>query len=137
MGPRVEENVQASMELHHGQTIERIIRRNGYSITELARLTSVNRRSVYNWFNQRHLKPEIIYRIGTVINYDFSTIFPGLFINDDFNPASARPGIVVAEPTPAIPDDDNIIWKNKYIELLERYNEMLLEHLSKVNADQD
>jgi transcriptional regulator with XRE-family HTH domain len=124
------------MELHHGQTIERIIRRNGYSITELARLTSVNRRSVYNWFNQRHLKPEIIYRIGTVINYDFSTIFPGLFIDEDFNPL-VRPATSPADPVANTLPEENIIWKDKYIALLERYNELLLDYLSKVNVDQD
>jgi transcriptional regulator with XRE-family HTH domain len=124
------------MELHHGQTIERIIRRNGYSITELARLTSVNRRSVYNWFNQRHLKPEIIYRIGTVINYDFSTVFPGLFVNEDFN-QPGRPGKVASESGANILPEDNIVWKDKYIALLERYNELLLDYLSKVNVDQD
>lgn len=124
------------MELHHGHTIERIIRRNGYSITELARLTSVNRRSVYNWFNQRHLKPEIIYRIGTVINYDFSTVFPGLFINEDFNPLGQPGSAAIASVTNGLPED-NMIWKDKYIALLERYNELLLDYLSKVNVDQD
>ncbi|HKG05829.1 MAG TPA: helix-turn-helix transcriptional regulator [Pedobacter sp.] len=123
------------MELHHGQTIERIIRRNGYSITELARLTSVNRRSVYNWFNQRHLKPEIIYRIGAVINYDFSTIFPGIFMNEDFNPSEHNK---LTEPeSPVSRSQEDTIWKDKYIELLERYNELLSTYISKVNLDQD
>jgi len=112
------------MELHHGQTIERIIRRNGYSITELARLTSVNRRSVYNWFNQRHLKPEIIYRIGSVINYDFSSVFPSLYLHDE---------LIHQEPIAKLhgtsSDDlitDSNVWKDKYIELLERYTELLV-----------
>lgn len=123
------------MELHHGQTIERIIRRNGYSITELARLTGVNRRSVYNWFNQRHLKPEVIYRIGVVINYDFSSLFPGLFPKDDFMQAQKMEIEQVGEINPLSKEDSS--FKDKYIELLEKHNELLLTYLNqKSSADQ-
>lgn len=118
------------MELHHGQTIERIIRRNGYSITDLARLTSVNRRSVYNWFNQRHLKPEIIYRIGSVIDYDFSTVFPSLYLQEEYNlrqPLVKPQEAVQKDTTP----EANDIWKDKYIELLERYNSLLLSYVDR------
>lgn len=125
------------MELHHGQTIERIIRRNGFSITELARLTNVNRRSVYNWFNQRHLKPEIIYRIGAVINHDLSTVFPSLYQYDEFTPQDINAQEEEVE-TQELNVEGNI-WKDKYIELLERHNQLLLayfERSSTTNADQ-
>lgn len=125
------------MELHHGQTIERIIRRNGFSITELARLTNVNRRSVYNWFNQRHLKPEIIYRIGAVINHDLSTVFPSLYQYDEFTQQDL-PSNEEENETQELSTDGNI-WKDKYIELLERHNQLLLayfERSSTTNADQ-
>jgi transposase-like protein len=52
------------MDKHYGQIVELVIRKGGYSISEIARLTLINRKSVYNWFNQKYLKPEIIYRIG-------------------------------------------------------------------------
>ena len=129
------------MELHHGQTIERIIRRNGFSITELARLTNVNRRSVYNWFNQRHLKPEIIYRIGAVIKHDLSSVFPSLYQYDEFIqqdvPASNEEVINKEE----ISAEGNV-WKDKYIELLERHNQLLLAYFERsstttTTGDQD
>lgn len=63
---------------HHGQLIEKIIRRNGHSITDIARLTNVNRRSVYNWFNKARLKPRTIKSIGEAIRYDFTGIFLSL-----------------------------------------------------------
>ncbi|MEJ7560417.1 MAG: helix-turn-helix transcriptional regulator [Pedobacter sp.] len=124
------------MELHHGQTIERIIRRNGFSITELARLTNVNRRSVYNWFNQRHLKPEIIYRIGAVINHDLSTVFPSLYQYDEFIQQDFTPN--QEEAVAQEPSIEGNIWKDKYIELLERHNQLLLAHFERnapTNAD--
>ncbi len=113
------------MELHHGQTVERIIRRNGYSITELARLIQVNRRSVYNWFNQRHLKPEIIFRIGSVLNHDFSSEFPSLFVKGEI---TSKNTITYAETIPETEPElemEHIIWRDKYIDLLERYNDLL------------
>ena len=109
------------MELHHGQTVERIIRRNGYSIAELARIIQVNRRSVYNWFNQRHLKPEIIFRIGSVLNHDFSSEFPSLFVKGETIGKSTLHYTESADN--AGMNDSN--WKDKYIELLEKYNELL------------
>jgi transcriptional regulator with XRE-family HTH domain len=128
------------MELHHGQTIERIIRRNGFSITELARLTNVNRRSVYNWFNQRHLKPEIIYRIGAVIKHDLSSVFPSLYQYDEFiqqDMAANNAEETVSQETAA----EGNVWKDKYIELLERHNQLLLAYFERSNsatgADQD
>lgn len=111
------------MEIHHGQTIERIIRRNGYSITELARLTNVNRRSVYNWFNQRYLKPEIIRRIGTVLNYDFSSEFPTLFSKEGNGKQHA------SFLKNSVEETANNYWKDKYIEVLEKYNELLLKNV--------
>jgi transcriptional regulator with XRE-family HTH domain len=111
------------MELHYGQIVERIIRRKGYSISELARLTKVNRRSVYNWFNQKQLKPEIIFRIGTVVNYDFSAEFPGLFPNEELNKQNKY---VLLKNQTNTPDLNQNYWKDKYIDLLEKYNQLLL-----------
>lgn len=117
------------MELHDGQIVERIVRRNGYSISELARLIKVNRRSVYNWFSQQRLKPEIIYRIGCVLNYDFSTEFPNLFSKEEFNKIAngnddpELPGLPVNGRNGSV---DSTYWKDKYIDLLERYNQLLL-----------
>lgn len=110
------------MELHHGQTVERIIRRNGYSIAELARIIQVNRRSVYNWFNQRHLKPEIIFRIGSVLNHDFSSEFPSLFVKGETIGKNTLHYTASAESAPGLEDSN---WKDKYIDLLEKYNELL------------
>lgn len=112
------------MELHNGQIVERIIRRNGHSISELARLTKVNRRSVYNWFNQRHLKPEIIYRIGCVLNYDFSAEFPNLFSRDEFIRQHAPEPRDMIQKTP-LDANGFTDWKDKYIDLLEKYNRLL------------
>lgn len=116
------------MEQHYGQLVEKVIRRNGYSISELARLTKVNRRSVYNWFGQKDLKPDIIYRIGSVLNHDFSVEFPNLFVQNDFKvlPNTSR---YLKESQIQEGDNNASYWRDKYIALLEKYNDRLTDYV--------
>lgn len=116
------------MDKHYGQIVELVIRKKGFSISELARLTHMNRRSVYNWFNQKYLKQEIIYQIGIIINHDFSVEFPELFRKEDFNQTRSDLNIFSfwESPNPSL-------WKDKYIELLEKYNNLLR---SRIESDQ-
>ena len=123
------------MNTHYGETIERTIRRNGYSISELARTLNVNRRTIYNWFLQRNLKAEIIYRVGCALRHDFSEEFPHLFTPEDFK-LSGKELREVRSPYAALSEEDTVTqnlghWKNKYISLLEEYNSMLLNQVGK------
>jgi hypothetical protein len=105
---------------HHGQLIEKIIRRDGHSITDIARLTNVNRRSVYNWFNKARLKPGTIKCIGQAIRYDFTGMFPELKEEIDTEEVYAadtktNQGFEIESPD----------WKEKYIDLLEKHAQLL------------
>jgi hypothetical protein len=104
------------MSTHHGGIIEKVIRREGPSLTDLAKILNVNRRSIYNWFMQQRLKPETIIRIGRAMKHDFSVEFPELFVSGDFKD---QPAIKVEL------ENDFNGWKEKYIDLLERYNILL------------
>ncbi|MEH6307446.1 helix-turn-helix transcriptional regulator [Olivibacter sp. CPCC 100613] len=116
------------MEKHYGHIIERIIRRNGYSISELARLTNVNRRSIYNWFNQKNLKPEIIFRIGCALKHDFSEEFPELFTEDEFQKVIS-PEKTSTDETLTLSEGSSNYWKDKYIKILEEYNRLLVNQV--------
>jgi hypothetical protein len=112
--------------LHHGEIIEKVIRREGHSLTNLAKIMNVNRRSIYNWFMQQRLKPETILKIGRAIKHDFSVEFPELFVSDDFK----EEPIIKANL-----ENDFNGWKEKYIGLLERYNLLLeLKELKSTNS---
>ncbi len=113
------------MDKHYGHIVELTVRKEGFSISELARLSHVNRRSVYNWFNQKYLKTEIIYRIGCILKHDFSKEFPDLFTKDDFKIINSVKAIDTADPI-FWEMPEHHIWKDKYISLLEQYNKMLL-----------
>lgn len=108
------------MSEHYGAIVEKVIRREGHSITELAIVANVNRRSIYNWFLQPRLKAEIIIRIGRAIGHDFSVELPKLFVSQDFQ---VETKIETVPNTGKLEDLD--AWKEKYIDLLERYNLLL------------
>jgi len=120
--------MQTDNEKHYGHIIERIIRRNGYSISELARLTNVNRRSIYNWFNQKGLKPEIIFRIGCALKHDFSEEFPELFNENDFEKIFSPPTSATEEASSGL-EGSSTYWKDKYIKVLEDYNRLLVNQV--------
>jgi predicted transcriptional regulator len=108
------------MPIHHGETIERIIRREGHSISKIAKLIGISRRSLYSWFLQSQLKVETMNKIGQVMNYDFSKEFPELFGAAAFTETSGQ------KPAHNLMEKDNMseVWKEKYFDLLERYNSL-------------
>jgi len=122
------------MDIHHGQIIELVVRREGYNISELARLAKVNRRSVYYWFNQQYLKTELIYQIGIHIKHDFSVEFPHLFKSDDFTQMNYHRS---SKSGTDLPQNNNEIayWKDKYLDILEKYNLLLTKVAEKYTAE--
>ncbi|AMR32337.1 hypothetical protein A0256_13355 [Mucilaginibacter sp. PAMC 26640] len=110
---------------HDGQIIEFVIRKKGYSLTNLAKELNVNRRSVYNWFKSETLKDNIIRTIGLTIRHDFSAEFSERFSKKDFDFKNLI--LKVVDASSSIKYDDSNDWKDRYIRLLEKYNEMLVK----------
>jgi hypothetical protein len=113
---------------HHGRTLEKVIRKNGHSISNIARMANVNRRCVYNWFTQRRLKLSIVKSVGEVIDYDFSREFPDLFPQVVLNQTATTGNL---ETTEAYFKEQKALffWKNKYLNLLEQYEDLLTKEL--------
>ena len=95
-----------------GELLERAIRRKGLNITELAAALNITRRTLYNWFKQEVIDEVIMERISEVISYDFS--------NNAVNPIIRK---IVIKETVLIRDE--AYWRDKYIDLLERYAKLL------------
>ena len=110
-------------DMHNGETVELVIRRDNISISELSRRLNVSRRSVYNWFAQENLSLEIICKIGEVLNHDFSKDFPSLFNDTDDRVIQHNFRDV------GYKDDASLnsaqYWRDKYINLLEKHNDFL------------
>ena len=109
-------------DIHVGEMIEEVIRSNRLSISDVARKIHVNRRSVYNWFKQKSLRPYTLHRICYVLVYDFSVKLPDYFKeqfiqNKDFALATSEKKIDVETNT-----ESNYVQYliNKYINLHEK-----------------
>jgi len=89
---------------HRGSELEKVIRKKGINISELARKIGVNRRSLYNWFKEKNLKASIFEKIAKAINYDTKESHP---VSNENHGAD--------------------YWRDKYISLLERYVQVLSE----------
>ncbi|WP_051189401.1 helix-turn-helix domain-containing protein [Daejeonella oryzae] len=111
------------MEVNAGEIVERVVRRNKVSISELARRMQVNRRSVYNWFDQKTLRMDIICKIGYVLGHDFSVDFPDAFGERGF--AFMEKIVDSMDETEQGHPNSVHYWMVKYISLLEKYNELL------------
>lgn len=100
-----------------GATVEKIVRRSGVSVTELASRMHVNRRTVYNWFSQKYLSSKIVKEIGDVIKHDFSIDLPNLFVVESLVDMKVRLSIN------SLDKESAYYWREKYRVLLEKYNE--------------
>ena len=102
-------------QVHHGLIVEKVVRRSGFSISEIARSINVNRRSIYNYFGQERLSIDIIAAFETALNHDFSQDIPE-YSKYKLNKMPVGKEFGEAE-----------IWKKKYLYLLEKYNDLLLK----------
>lgn len=106
--------------MNNGEIVEHVIRRNNISISELSRRLRVSRRSIYNWFTQKNLSYDIILQIGEVLDYDFSSDFPDKLNSRRSNTSQVYHGDFQINEL----QNSANYWRNKYINLLEKYNEV-------------
>jgi len=104
-----------------GRIVERVVRRDRMGISELARRLKVSRRTIYNWFEMERLSIDIISKIGFVIGHDFSDEFPEEFANADNHMAADSVAQIQGEQ----PNNAIYYWMDRYIKLLEKFNEVL------------
>ncbi|MGM9474988.1 helix-turn-helix domain-containing protein [Pedobacter sp. GSP4] len=109
--------------LKQGEILERLVRRDRMGISELSRKLNVSRRTIYNWFGQDRIGHEVIWQVGKLLGQDLSSSFP-----EAFPKYSAEPSNQTADPGKQAGSDSNSVyfWMNKYIHLLEKYNDLLI-----------
>ncbi|WGQ11152.1 helix-turn-helix transcriptional regulator [Pedobacter gandavensis] len=102
-----------------GDVIERIVRKK-IGISELSRKLQVSRTAIYNWFEYGQINLDTICKIGQAIDHDFTKEFPEEFANAQNSAADT--------PTENKDGANGVdYWINKYINLLEQYNDLLLD----------
>ncbi len=122
----------AYMDIHKGQIVQEKINKyrntSGVSLTQIAKKAGYKHAMPYRHFKDPYLPSHIILRYGKAIGYDFSEDIPDLqnenILEDPEEPYGS---------TKSLEDcmSERDMWKDKYIELLEKHNAMLNEHLER------
>lgn len=115
-------SLKYSSQKHAGSIVESIIRKQGHNISKLARHMKISRCTLYNWFEHETLPFDILVRIGSYINYDFSSDLPEVFRSN--SDAKLEKHSLQNHATEQEKID---YWRRKYILLLEKYNDYLLD----------
>lgn len=107
--------------IHRGEILEKAVRNSGYTISFIAKKIHYNRKSMYDFFENALLPLDILIRIGSVINHDFSMSIPEL------NYIPGRPEVNECELSTKIREVSNEKdnWKEKYYSLLEEHIALL------------
>ncbi|MFZ4263646.1 helix-turn-helix domain-containing protein [Sphingobacterium sp. HJSM2_6] len=109
------------MSIHLGKVLEQVLRMEHYGISELSRKLKVSRRTIYNWFEQDNLNLQIIFKVGEIIGHDFTAELPETLIKNHRNLLNEEEISLIK-----IADSNSVFfWMNKYISLLEKYNDLL------------
>ncbi|TDW51578.1 uncharacterized protein DUF911 [Flavobacterium sp. 270] len=102
---------------HRGEIVKEAVYKSGYPITELAKKLSKSRRYIYLQFENANLSLDVVLQIGKIIHYDFKNEIKAF--NSYKNSSNESAFDYQSE-------EANLeYWKNKYLKLLEEYNELL------------
>ena len=96
---------------HAGKKVESAIRVSGMSITIVASKLGITRRTLYNYFESESLDPRVVSKIEKIIH---------IRIQD-------HAAVQQSVDTRFTNTDSAEYWRNKYIELLEKYTQLLEE----------
>ncbi len=102
---------------HRGEIIKIAVYKSGISISELAKRLGKSRRWMYLMFENNTVSLDIVLQIGKIIHYDFSEEIK------EFSPS--QNGLNELSTSFEKEESNAEFWKNKYLKLLEEYNELL------------
>ncbi len=86
--------------MHKGKVLKQRIEESGVSITRISKISGFSRNTIYLDYERPDVPYEHLAKIGKAIGHDFRRDFP------EFRDPEA---------------DENITWKVKYLELLEKH----------------
>lgn len=107
---------------HKGEIIEKAVRQSGYSITKLAKKLGKSTRWMYYMFESSNVSIDYIIEIGEILHYDFSNEIKELKRYRALHEVQA---IKESETTYKPEQEESEYWKNKYLALLEKHNQLL------------
>lgn len=114
---------------NRGSVAEQALIRSGLAKGLVAEKLHIDRRTLYNRLQRPDLEYDFIIRLYDVLRLDVTEDFPelGKYIeNEDVTEAIVEDKVSKAELDSCLDEVDK--WKNKYIQLLEEYNQVLKEN---------
>lgn len=109
--------------IHRGELLKAIVKRSDLNISQITRKAGYSRASYYLHINRGDLPFEILEVYGKALSYDFSEELPEMIKYVSY----LEPAQEYLNPQQAIREKDR--WRNKYFELLEKYNLLIEEKL--------
>jgi predicted transcriptional regulator len=108
---------------HRGEIIKKAVYKSGFSITELAKRLGKSRRWVYLMFENPSVSLDVVLQLEKIIHYNFSNEIK------EIRPSNLEfIESITGGQTEKYSED---YWKNKYLRLLEEYNDLLKLNNSK------
>ncbi len=113
--------------IHRGQALATAVEITGLGKEEVASKAGYSRSAYYKHIENPQLEYHILIAYGRAIGHDFTEEFPDM------------PRYSLEEPEEKYAPPQNLaeairlseLWKDKYLELLEKYNRLIEERLSK------
>jgi hypothetical protein len=104
---------------HRGEILETAIRQSGVPITRIVKKLSKSRRWLYNQFTRQDVSLDVFLEIGKLIHHDFSQEL------SEFKSNARRTHLIEDAKDNEYGNQTAQFWKDKYMHLLEEYNELL------------
>ena len=112
---------------HKGEILEKAVRESGMPLTKLTKKLSKSRRWIYNAFENPNVSIDYILEIGKIIHHDFSEDI------EEVRKYRTMARFMHLENVSEVDSNEKQTpdyWKNKYLKLLEKYNQLLERGLS-------
>jgi transcriptional regulator with XRE-family HTH domain len=115
--------------IHKGEEVEKQIRISGKTKKSIATILNISRQTLDNWLLKPNLDTDKVNKIGNIIGYSFS------FVNNTTYPQSQNNPSILNEPELLYKSrEQQIITQQKYISMLEKYNETMSVEFPKMLA---
>lgn len=112
--------------IHRGNALAKAIQQSELSKTVIAKKAGYNRTSLYNHIRTADLSFDILEKYGKALSYDFTRIFPEMirYIAFEDPKSEYRESLTFDQ---ILKQRDQ--WRDKYYDLLEKYNKLIEDKL--------
>ncbi len=116
--------------IHRGEILQQVVAESGLSVTKVVQKAGFSRSSFYNHTTDPELPVDILLKYGTVLRYDFIENFPELLGN---HVKEIIPKYTAESKAETIDEalKQRDAWREKYFELLEKYQAALEQQIKK------